>query len=100
MPFLVSRGVVRDCKAVPKASDFVLCHLIFRCERGMNDNNIVPEIDVDAELAHVGQEIARKQAFQFSSKWPCVAFLTGSSSPDSQYEVSPCLNVPHTFAVH
>ncbi|KAI8578849.1 hypothetical protein K450DRAFT_244806 [Umbelopsis ramanniana AG] len=42
--------------------------------------------DVDAELAHVGQEIARKQAFQLSSKWPCVAFLTGSSSPDSQYE--------------
>ncbi|KAI9286257.1 hypothetical protein BC943DRAFT_359426 [Umbelopsis sp. AD052] len=41
---------------------------------------------LDAELAHVGQEIARKQAFQFSSKWPCVAFLTGSSSPDGQYE--------------
>jgi hypothetical protein len=57
--------------------------------RRMDGNNIVPEIDVDAELAHIGQEMARKQAFQFSNKWPCVAFLTGSFSPDSQYDVGP-----------
>lgn len=48
----------------------------------------LPDIDVHAELIHVAQELARKQTFHFRTKWSCVAFLSGSSSPEMQYEVS------------
>ncbi|KAG2179984.1 hypothetical protein INT43_003771, partial [Umbelopsis isabellina] len=43
--------------------------------------------DVAVEITHLAQELGRKQAFEFSTKWSSVAFLRGISNPSIFYEV-------------
>ncbi|KAJ2963101.1 hypothetical protein NQZ79_g1828 [Umbelopsis isabellina] len=43
--------------------------------------------NVAVEITHLAQELGRKQAFEFSTKWSTVAFLRGISNPSIFYEV-------------